>query len=81
MTVHVPTRSPSGEPEKQFSAETMTTAELHAEHVRLCQEAVEAAQRSVEAHQRWVDAEATYARYAPWLIAFAGGCFIVGFLL
>jgi len=47
--------------------EDMTLAELHRENVL--------------AHQRWVDAEATYARYAPWLIAIAGGCFIVGFLM
>lgn len=61
--------------------EDTTLAELHRENVLAHQRAVEAAQASVVAHQRWADAEGTYARYAPWLIAIAGGCFIVGFLM
>lgn len=57
-----------------MTMEQKTLAELH-------REAAVAHERAAEAWKRYADAEATYARYAPWLIAIAGGCFIVGFLM
>lgn len=59
----------------------MTLAELYADSRRLHQEAVEQAEVAVQAARRYVDAERTYARYAPWLMAVAAGCFIAGILL
>lgn len=55
-------------------AEQKTLAELYREEAA-------AHERAAEAWQRYADAERTYALVAPWLIAIAGGCFIVAFLM
>jgi hypothetical protein len=55
-------------------------SELHRENIEAHERAVKSWEEAVKATQEWADAEATYAHVAPWLIAIAGLCFIVGFV-
>lgn len=64
-----------------MTMEQKTLAELHRENVLAHERAIAAHQKAAESWKRYADSEATYARFAPWLIAIAGGCFIVGFLM
>lgn len=54
-----------------------TLAELHRENVEAHMRAVAAADKAVVATKAWVDAEASYARWAPWLY---GIIFVCGVL-